>query len=194
MAFLETPRTEAGNATLLMSGHHIDDLSFEHSFQSPKKRQHGLVQDLRKQRGILSTTSDPVLLLSRRPDLDSARRPGEFTPLLKSASKRDQLAGKGAPAVAKPMRHTRSGLAIPSNDEAQQLESSVVYATEHEDSKTSQDAARPLQLDLESSAVSTPLAVPHARGVSSERNDQPHLSLREQEKASHDSASHLPKP
>ena len=182
MAFLGTPLTEAGNATFLTNGHNIDELSLEHSFLSPKKRDHVLVNELRKKRGKALRAPAIPTTVSTQPALPAKWRSGEFTPLLKSTSKRQPFVGRSDSSGAKLMARPKATAVKCKSFTAPKPESSCLYESESDQSKSLRDAALPLGAPLGSSVASTPLAVPHARKSDGSHDNPPNqMSLREQE-------------
>jgi len=92
---LDTPRTNLGDATYLSQKADFD-LSEEQSFQSPSKDNNNLIQQLRDGRrggGIKLNTPRSRVALSDRRNLPGALGGGEFTPLLKSATRNSALRG-----------------------------------------------------------------------------------------------------
>lgn len=87
---LDTPRTNVGDATYLSPG--LDfDITQEPSFQSPSKDNNNLVQQLQNgRRGPIRTPRSRVALTDRR-NLPAGLSGGEFTPLLKSATRNSAL-------------------------------------------------------------------------------------------------------
>jgi chromosome segregation ATPase len=87
---LDTPRTNIGDATYLSRG--LDfDITQEPSFQSPSKDNNNLVQQLQNgRRGPIRTPRSRVALTDRR-NLPAGLSGGEFTPLLKSATRNSAL-------------------------------------------------------------------------------------------------------
>jgi len=87
---LDTPRTNVGDATYLSRG--LDfDITQEPSFQSPSKDNNNLVQQLQNgRRGPIRTPRSRVALTDRR-NLPAGLSGGEFTPLLKSATRNSAL-------------------------------------------------------------------------------------------------------
>ena len=182
MAFLDTPRTEVGNGTFHTNGHNIDDLSLEHSFHSPKKREHGLIAELRKQRGAPVRTPGVQAIPSKRPNPQNKRQSGEFTPLLKSTTKHHSLQECRASLLPNGSAIRKPG-SRKENLPLQQTESSGLYDSDN--SKSFLGARTPLQPIANGSTGSTPLAVPHERNAVGLRDDQPNqMSLREQENVS----------
>ncbi|KAN0101776.1 microtubule associated protein-like protein [Hyaloscypha variabilis] len=90
MGGLDTPRTNVGDATYL--SRQLDfDITQEPSFQSPSKDNNNLVQQLQHgRRGPIRTPRSRVALTDRR-NLPAGLSGGEFTPLLKSATRNSAL-------------------------------------------------------------------------------------------------------
>lgn len=90
---LDTPRTNAGDATYITNQQLDFDISQEQSFQSPSKDSNNLVQQLQNgRRGTLKTPRSRVALNDKR-NLPAPLAGGEFTPLLKSATRNSALRG-----------------------------------------------------------------------------------------------------
>ena len=87
---LDTPRTNVGDATYL--SRQLDfDITQEPSFQSPSKDNNNLVQQLQNgRRGPIRTPRSRAALTDRR-NLPVGLSGGEFTPLLKSATRNSAL-------------------------------------------------------------------------------------------------------
>ena len=215
MAYLDTPRTDAGNLTFLAGqAAGIDDLSPEKSFVEPKKRDHDLVAAMRQKRNGLTQQSGASAALrtpsaaqhgstaagSRTPGAARAalselasrtgsnavgRRSGEFTPLLKSVTKRN--ASNAAPKVGKENRAFRPETPQFLKKGQKMTESPALPRPEL--SVLSQSGSfLPLSeqtpLPPSSSAASTPLAFP-GRGEGVIENGRNMMNLREQERVCH---------
>lgn len=93
-AGLDTPRTNVGDATYLDHSQLGIDISMEQSFQSPSKDQNNLIHQLQNgRRGAINlrTPRGRPALGERRnlpPGLEGG---GEFTPLLKNATRNSAL-------------------------------------------------------------------------------------------------------
>ena len=119
MAFVETPRTNAGDNTTELG---IEDLSPEKTWHSPKKRGNDLVSRMRNARGLDLRTPNAYANGSRNP---LALRPNqqaagadEISLLLKSASK-PAARGKenfGAPATPAVLKNGYRDAATPALD------------------------------------------------------------------------------
>ena len=184
MAFLDTPQTDAGNATYLTNGHDLD-LSFEKSFLPPLKKRDNLVSQLPNMRRLDSKTPR-----SRAPFADRGNPPagpvrGEFTPLLKSVSKKN-LSRNGVqngvpqtPAFLKADYKGNNTPALPA------LTSSMVYEDHTGSSVEQVDEGTPVPQAVSSSAHSTPLAALPKRDGDDVLADQGNaMTLREQENVS----------
>lgn len=180
---LDTPRTNLGDATYLTNQQLDFDISQEQSFQSPSKDTNNLVQQLQNgQRGAtsLKTPRSRVALNDRR-NLPAPLAGGEFTPLLKSATRNSALrSGKEnvprTPAFLKP-----GGLDnIPEDFSPLPQMGSSIYGQDSRNA--SYMAGTPMPHIDSSSTASTPLALLPRRnqgpGVLQDGNQ---LSLREQE-------------
>ena len=178
MAYIDTPRTDAGNATFAANG--IEDISFEKSFISPKKRSQDLVSQMRSQRGQPIRTPSARTALANRPNPVGNKRSNEFTPLMQSVTKRNALKGKeNAPLnkVQTPV-FLKSGHASKESPALSNPLGSSMYGSEQ--SYLADNPADLPQL-ASSSAVSTPIA-PLPKGGQGVLDDQRNLmTLREQE-------------
>lgn len=181
MAYIETPRTDAGNATYMTNGHDFENFSMEPSLLSPLKRKEDIVSQLRNGRDIgLKTPRARVPLADRR------NLPGrtEFTPLLQSvARKRLERTGKlgGAPETPAFLKASYQGSdspALPVGDV------SGVYGSDLGSSVLGDGGGdgTPMPQVASSSAQSTPLAVLPKRDAAGGLTDQGNMmTLREQE-------------
>lgn len=182
MAYIETPRTDAGNATYMTNGHDFENFSVEPSLLSPLKRKDDIVSQMRNGRGIsLKTPRARVPLADRR------NLPGrtEFTPLLQSvARKRLERNGKlgGAPETPAFLKASYQGgdsPALPGGDV------SGVYGSDLGSSVLGDGDGTPMPQVASSSAQSTPLAVLPKRDAAGVLTDQGSMmTLREQENVS----------
>ena len=184
MAFVDTPRTEAGNATYLSNIHNINDLSVENSFLSPLKKPDDLLSQMRNNRGVsLRTPSVRPPFTDRRniPALASQ----EFTPLLKSVTKRNTIRAGKENAVPNTPAFLKAGFQGKESPALQAPESSVLYGDETGSSVNGQDEGIPMAPMASSSAQSTPLAVLPKRNGDGVLVDQGNMmTLREQENVS----------
>jgi hypothetical protein len=181
MAYLDTPRTDAGNATF---NGDIGDISFEKSFISPKKRSHDLVSQMRSQRGQPIRTPSARTALASRQNAPGNRGSVEFTPLLKSVTKRNAFHGKEnlTNGIPQTPAFLKSGYVGNDSPALTNPLASSIY-----DSEQSYLESNPVDLPpmASSSAQSTPIA-PLPKGgqgvVLDEQRNQ--MTLREQENVS----------
>ena len=175
---LDTPRTNLGDATYLSTQQLDFDISQEQSFQSPSRDNNNLISQLQHgRRGAinLKTPRGRVALGDRR-NLPA----GEFTPLLKSATRNSSLRNGKENVLATP-GFLRSGpLAnIPEDFSPLPVMGSSIYGGSQNGSYI---AGTPIPQIESSSAASTPMALLPRRnegpGVLQDGNQ---LSLREQE-------------
>ena len=176
---LDTPRTEAGNATL--TSNHGLDISFEPSFQSPSRDNNDLVSQMRNNRRPvdIKTPHSRAPFADRRNGAATGAK-GEFTPLLKSVTKtnmsrRPSKDGKMAtPAFLKQVHET--SLLSP----ALSMENSAIYG-DGASSFQGQDET-PMPQMASSSANTTPLAMlPRRDGGGVLADGANMMTLREQE-------------
>lgn len=185
MAFIDTPHTDAGNATYMTNGNNIENISLENSFLSPLKKQDDLVLQLRNNRGINLKTPRHRAPLADRRNVLTALPQTEFTPLLKSVTRKNQLLrGKDngmpqTPAFLQPDYQSNDSPAL------QAGESSMVYGDNTSSSVGTQEDGTLMPPMVSSSAQSTPLAVLPKRDSEGVLADQGNLlTLREQENVS----------
>ncbi|KZF18868.1 hypothetical protein L228DRAFT_251732 [Xylona heveae TC161] len=168
---IDTPRTEAGNATYLNSINE-PDFSIENSFRSPSKEGNDLLKQIQASRAGMNL---------KTPRSRGARGQPEFTPLLKSATRnniiRRQSYGKGfdipqTPAFLKPGYQPSESPALP-------MESSGLY---DEQTRSSFAGGTPLPHISSSSAASTPIAtLPRRDAEDVLANGANAMTLKEQE-------------
>lgn len=179
MAYIETPRTDAGNATFMTNGHNPEDFSVENSFIAPTKND-DLLQQMRNGRGVSLKTPRTRNPLAARRNLPNVPRPGEFTPLLKSVAKNNfnRRKSTGVPETPAFLKNSYKGgdtPALPGTD------SSKVYGDETGSLVNGDAEGTPIPQVASSSAQSTPLALPQrdAGGVLTTEGSA--MTLREQE-------------
>ena len=181
MAYFETPGTDAGNATYLTNANNIENLAPDSSFLSPLKKQDSLVLQLQKDRGNKLKASRYRTPLADRNHVRLPPPQAEFTPLLKSATKRNQIRRNGevgveTPAFLKPGFRAKSSPVLP------QADTSMVYGDESRVIADAHDEKSLLRQMASSSAQSTPLATLPLRNGREILLDQGNpLTLREQE-------------
>ncbi|KAL8823547.1 MAG: hypothetical protein Q9191_005759, partial [Dirinaria sp. TL-2023a] len=183
MAYVETPRTDAGNATFMTNGHNLEDFSVENSFVAPAKND-DLVHQIRNGRGLNLRTPRTRNPLADRRNLPNGPKPGEFTPLLKSVAKNNfnrnnKLRGGAGPETPAFLKNGYKGSdtpALPGTDS-----SSRVYGEETASLAEGDHEETPVPQVASSSAQSTPLALPQrdAGGVLTTEGNA--MTLREQE-------------
>lgn len=181
MAYIETPKTDAGNSTYMPNGYGLDDFSAENTFLSPSKKENDLVSQLRHGRGISLKTPRSRAPFGDRRNLPVVPAQGEFTPLLKSVAKKHLQRGKlngvpETPAFLKKGYRGSDSPALPSATPGAYSENtgSSVGVTDNDGTPVPQIAS--------SSAQATPLAVLPKRDAEGVLTDQGNiLTLREQE-------------
>ena len=185
MAFIDTPRTDSGNATYMTNGNNIENLSLETSFLSPLKRQDDLILQLRSNGGInLKTPRHRAPLADRRNAL-AAPAQAEFTPLLKSVTKKNQLLRGKENGMPQNPASLRPGYRSKDSPALQAGESSRLYDDNTGSSVGTQEDGTPMPQMMSSSAQSTPLAVlPKRDGDGALAGQGNLLTLREQENVS----------
>lgn len=179
---LDTPRTNLGDATYLTNQQLDFDISQEQSFQSPSKDSNNLLQQLQNgRRGAvnLKTPRSRVALNDRR-NLPAPLAGGEFTPLLKNATRNSALRNGKENALRTPAFLKPGGLDnIPEDFSPLPQMGSSIYGDSR---NTSYAVGTPMPHIDTSSTASTPLALLPRRnegpGVLQDGNQ---LSLREQE-------------
>ena len=181
MAYIETPRTDAGNATYMTNGHDFENFSVEPSLLSPLKRKDDIFSQMRSGRGISLKTPRARVPLADRRNLPART---EFTPLLQSvARKKVERNGKpgGAPETPAFLKASYQGgdsPALPGGDV------SGIYGSNLGSSMIGDGDAdgTPMPQITSSSAQSTPLAVLPKRDAAGTLTDQGNMmTLREQE-------------
>ncbi|KAF4637938.1 hypothetical protein G7Y89_g158 [Cudoniella acicularis] len=179
-AGLDTPRTNIGDATYLSNQQFDFDISQEQSFQSPSKDNNNLVQQLQNgRRGAIKTPRSRVALSDRR-NLPAGLGGGEFTPLLKSATRNSALRNGKENSLQTPGFLKPGGLDnIPEDLSPLPVMGSSIYGDSRNGSYM---AGTPIPQIDSSSTASTPMALLPRRnegpGVLQDGNQ---LSLREQE-------------
>jgi chromosome segregation ATPase len=178
---LDTPRTNVGDATYL---HQPDfDISQEQSFQSPSKDNNNILQQLQNGRrgGINLKTPRRGAALQDRRNAPTSLGAGEFTPLLKSATRNSALRyGKENGVPRTPAFLRPGGL----DNVAEELSpvpalGSSMYG---DDTRNGSYMAQTPMPHIDSSAASTPMVLLPRRGEApGVLQDGNQLSLREQE-------------
>ena len=184
MAYIETPRTDAGNATFMTNGHGLGDFSVENSMLSPIKGKDDIVALMRSERGTSLKTPRVRAPLADRRNLPAASRGPEFTPLLQSVTKKNferksKSTGPETPAFLKASYQGHNSPALPRGD------ASAVYGSDFGSSVLEDIESTPIPQVTSSSAQSTPLAILPKRHATSVLNEQGDImTLREQENVS----------
>ncbi|MCJ1390835.1 hypothetical protein MMC18_003696 [Xylographa bjoerkii] len=182
MAFIDTPRTDAGNATYLDNGHNIEALSAENSFLSPVKKQGDLLAQLRSHRGSTLKTPRMRAPFADRRNLPAAQAQAEFTPLLKSVTKRNASRLGKENVVPQTPAFLKPGYQVKDSPALQAPESSVLYGDETRSDVGAAEEATPLPQTASSSAQSTPMPVLPKRDGNGVLQDHGNMmTLREQE-------------
>lgn len=183
MAYIETPRTDAGNSTI-PNGYDLDDISAENTFVSPSKREkdNDIVSQLPQngRRTNLNTPRSRVPFRDRG-NLQTAPVRGEFTPLLGSVAKKNlQHNGK---RNAAPETHSFVGNGYKgSNTPVLPSATPGAYSENTEGSLGAIDEETPVPQMAGSSAQATPLAPLPKRDGEGVLTDQGNaMALREQE-------------
>lgn len=181
MAYIETPRTDAGNSTYMSNAYNLENFSMEKSFLSPtKKKKDDLVSQIRKGRGSSLKTPRSRVPLTDRPNLHTAAQ-GEFTPLLRSAVRNNSLRKENRGGAPKTPAFLKNGYKDASSPSLPRPEMSRIY---DEDSGSSGlvDGASTPALPPSSSVKLTPLAALPKRDAGGVLADQGNvMTLREQE-------------
>ena len=171
MAYLDTPRTDAGNHTYLSDAHNFP---IDNSFVSPLKRKDDLILQMRNHHGLSLRTPR-----ARQPLTDSRNIPqaqAEFTPLLKSAVRANRL------RKDKVINQTPSFAHSDTESPLSRMINSSKYDSDYQNSfaREASDSASVPQIPS-SSAQSTPLAMPSkdSNGVLLEQGNK--FTLKEQE-------------
>ncbi|KAG8529096.1 uncharacterized protein KY384_005731 [Bacidia gigantensis] len=182
MAYIETPRTDAGNATYMTNGHDFENFSVENSMLSPIKKREDIVALMRNERGASLKTPRARMPLADRRNLPAVPKPAEFTPLLQSVTKRNferngkRKSGPETPAFLKAGYQNKGSPALPG------AEASALYGSELGSSVLVDNGSTPIPQITSSSAQSTPLAALPKRDATGVLPDQGNLmTLREQE-------------
>lgn len=183
MAYVETPRTDAGNATYMSNSHNLENFSVEPSLLSPLKRKDDIVSQMRTGRGLnLRTPRGARHPLAERQNLPARPGRNEFTPLMRSVTKKNlerKAKANGLPETPAFLKANNLGSDTPALPGA---ENSAFYATELGSSVLGENNSTPIPQVSSSSAQSTPLAVLPKRDAAGVLNDQGNLmTLREQE-------------
>ena len=184
MAYIDTPRTEAGNATIMTNGHGLGDLSVEDSFVVPTQKSEDLFATVRHGGKLGLRTPTVRQPLGNRRNVSKHPTQAEFTPLLKSVGKNNLQRHKeklsGGPRTPAFLRDSFQALETPAMRNGDYSE---IYVDEHGSSMAG-DENTPLPQVASSSAKSTPIAILPARDVNGPLDSQGVLTLKDQETVS----------
>ena len=177
MAYIETPRTDAGNATFMTNGHNLEDFSVENSFVAPSRSNDDLLRQMRNGRGLNLKTPRPRNPLADRRNLPNV----EFTPLLKSVAKNNLNRKNNSRGVPQTPAFLKDGYKGADTPVLPGTESSRLYGEETGSLAGDEEGSTPVPQVASSSAQSTPLALPSrdAGGVLTAEGNA--MTLREQE-------------
>ena len=185
MAYVDTPRTDAGNATFTTNQHNADSFSKENSLLSPVKRRGNddLLLSMRNGRGNVNLkTPGARMPLADRRNIPAIPARQEFTPLLHSVAKKNLERSKklkGAPDTPAFLKGSLQGSDSPALPIA---DASALYGSELGSSIMIENGSTPIPQVTSSSAQSTPLATLPKRDAAGMLNEQGNLmTLREQE-------------
>ncbi len=180
MAYLETPRTDAGNATFMTNGRQLDDFSVENSFVASSKTD-DLLSHMRNGRRLDLETPRTRNPLTDRRNLPNVPKPGEFTPLLKSVTKKNFNRTNTIRGVPQTPAFLKDGYKEGETPALPGTNSSRIYGEETGSLAGADENGTPVPHVATSSAQSTPLALPQrdAGGILTAEGNA--LTLREQE-------------
>ncbi|KAI9878240.1 MAG: hypothetical protein M1830_001463 [Pleopsidium flavum] len=179
--YIETPRTDAGNATFVNNGHNFEDFSVENSFQVPSQDENDLVKQIRNNRRGLELNTPRI----RAPFVNPSAAPvhGEFTPLMKSVTKKNLLRNGQKNGVPQTPVFLKPGYtSVVESPALPAVESSAMYGDETGSSLGGEEQGTPVPQVASSSAQSTPLAtLPKRDGGGLLADGANMMTLREQE-------------
>ncbi len=186
--YIDTPQTAADNSHLTSGLRQLDELSPEKSFASPSKSR-DLIQGLRNGRGLSLKTPravarDPLRLLP-----NGAGQKGEFTPLMKSGTKKTHMRRTpGWKVGAQTPSFWKDNSILPGPTPALPRLGDHSHIYDERTSSSAGDAANETPMPQavgSSSAHSTPLAqLPGRDGRGGVVGDGNMMTLREQENVS----------
>lgn len=180
MAYIETPHTDAGNATYMSNAYNLENFSVENSILSPSKNKDDLISQLRTGRGISLKTPRSRVPFTDRLNIPRATQ-GEFTPLLKSAVKNNLLRKENRGGAPKTPAFLKHGYKDANSPALPAREVSTLYDDDTGSSGAGDGGPTPAP-NISSSAQSTPLAVLPGRNAGGVLADHGNvMTLREQE-------------
>ena len=187
-AYIDTPQTTAGDKTYLTNGlDRLDELSPEKSFASPSKSNDLIQQIQMTRRGngldLKTPRAGGRAILRTLPN--GAVPKGEFTPLMKSVTKKNLMrrqSGKGSTLLETPAGMANGYRSNGQTPALPRAEMSQLY-NENTSSSTGEEVqGTPLPQVATSSSQSTPLAqLPGRDGHGGVVGDGNLMTLREQE-------------
>lgn len=157
MADVQTPHTDAGNATFMTNGHNLEEFSTENSFIAPSKNDN-LLPHMRNGRGLDLRTPCTRNALAERRSLPNGPKHGEFTPLLKSVAKRNLNQGNMVRGIPQTPAFLKDGFTGGGTPVLPGTDPSGIYADETGSLAGADDEGTPMPVVANSSAQSTPLA------------------------------------
>ena len=184
MALSKNAATDAENATHLLDAQSTYDHPTEHSSIWPIKTESDLILQLDDHHGTKLRTPSMRRPFTNRRNI-TAMPSQEFTPLLKSITKRNSFRAGRVNAASHTPAFLRAGYEGKESPALRAPESSAIYGDETRSSMDAQHEAVPKASIESSSAQSTPLAGLPKRNVEGVLNDQgTMMPLREQENVS----------
>ena len=184
MALSKIATTDAENATHLLDTQSTYDHPTEHSSIWPIKTDSDLILQLDDHHGTKLRTPSMRRPFTNRRNV-TATPSQEFTPLLKSITKRNTFRAARVISASHTPAFLRAGYEGKESPALQAPESSAIYEDETRSSINAQHEPVPKVSIESSSAQSTPLAVLPKRNVEGVVNDQgTMMPLREQENVS----------
>ena len=189
MAYMETPRTDGGNATFMTNGHNLDDFSVENSLLPSANKKENIINLMRNGHGNAVLKTPRVgsrFPLANRQNVPAPPKQAEFTPLLQSVHKKNLERGgkrKSGPDTPAHLRNDYVGSKSPA---LPAMDASMMYSSDFGSSvMRGENGSTPIPQVVSSSAQSTPLAALPKRDATGVLNEQGNLmTLREQEHVS----------
>lgn len=186
MAYIETPRTEGGNATFMTNGHNLEDFSVENSLLPPTNKKENIISLMRNGHSnhLLKTPRVGARFpLADRRNVPVMPKQAEFTPLLQSVHKKNIDRGGKRKSGPETPAHLRNGYVDDKSPALPSVDQSAMYSSDFGSSVMRGDnGSTPIPQVVSSSAQSTPLAVLPKRDATGVLNEQGNLmTLREQE-------------
>ena len=184
MALSNNENTDTESTTHMLDAQSTDNHPTEHSSLWPVKTESDLILQLDDHHGTKMRTPSMRRPLANRRNV-TATPSQEFTPLLKSITKRNTFRAGRVTAASHTPAFLRAGYEGKESPVLRAPESSAMYEDESRSSINAQDEPVPKPSIECSSAQSTPLAVLPRRNVEGVLNDHGNMMpLREQENVS----------